>query len=221
MKPAILILLLAAAIPITGCTEQRVVGSRGILSDIPGAEGGLRPDGQPPPATARNAEWEAVLGPFRKDPALAPGAAEAAKKAGDQWPREIAPLRMQRRDGSIALVSNSPANVMFHLTQTLASGELELLYEQVLSEAAKVEYRKRSRDPREAVQWLARRQEDIGSLFAAMPLAEQTPGVMMSNIGRNRFRLAVEPDVAQGMSLRLTSMDVIVEEGQFKLLMIR
>lgn len=198
------------------------MGSRGILSDIPGAETGGRSEsekgGSPP--VARNAEWEAVLGPYRKDPELA-GEAASGKKGDDRGPKEIAPLRMQRRDGSILLVSNSPANVMYHLTQTLANGELELLYDQVLSEAAKVEYRKRARDPREAVTWLARHQDDIGALFAAMPLAEQTPGVVMTNIGRNRFRLGVEPDVAQGMSLRLTAMDVIIEEGHFRLLMVR
>jgi hypothetical protein len=211
--------LLLACLP--ACTE-RVVGSRGILTDIPGAEGGERPEveGESAAQSPRNAEWEAVLSPYRKEPDLAGGTKEG-KKGDGLGPKEIAPLRMQRRDGSIALISNSPANVMYHLTQTLASGELELLYDQVLSEASKVEYRKRARDPREAVAWLAKRQEDIGALFAAMPLAEQTPGVSMTNIGRNRFRLSVEPDVAQGMSLRLTAMDVIIEEGHFRLLMIR
>lgn len=221
---------LAAAVTLAAC-QRRVVSTSGILMGVPGAEGGILDDAQLQDqsaegsgAPAAETQWDAVLAPYHRERAEA----ERRKRGGDDddappepVPVEIAPLRKQYPDGRIELISAAPSHVIYHLTQTLANNETDLLFDQVLSDALKTSYRQRARDPREAIEWLSKRKDDIAALFAAMPLAENTPGVRMTNIGRNRFRIRVEPDVAIDARLRLSTIDIIIEQGRFRLLMLR
>ena len=206
-----------------GACSQRVVSVHGILNDLPGAEGGLKPDAAGSSSSAVRSDWDAILAPYRQDSMFGPNNADPDDDDDEDdtaaRPKEIAPLRMQRPDGSIYLVANSPGHVIYHLTQTLAKKEHELLFNDVLSDALKSEYRKRARDPKEAVQWLAQRERDIAALFAELPLAENTPGVEMKPIGRNRFRLEVSRELVP--ELKLSKFDVIIERGQFRLLMLQ
>lgn len=147
---------------------------------------------------------------------LAAGSNLDERKLTDE---EATTLRRINADGSITLISRSPSAVMYHLTTTLRNREYDLLLEQVISEKTKSEYRKRGADPMDAVKYLAKRQQDIQALFAAMPLGDQTPGVLIENIGPNQFRLA--PPVAISQDLRFRQFDVIIEQREFRLLMIR
>jgi hypothetical protein len=223
---------LAAAVATLPACERRVVSTSGILMGVPGAEGGILDDAQLQEANADGSggpvaetQWDAVLAPYHRERAEA----ERRKRGDDDdddappepVPVEIAPLRKQYPDGRIELISAAPSHVIYHLTQTLANNETDLLFDQVLSDALKTSYRQRARDPREAIEWLTKRDDDIAALFAAMPLAENTPGVRMTNIGRNRFRIRVEPDVAIDARLRLSTIDIIIEQGRFRLLMLR
>lgn len=230
-RSALVATLCVAAVAALPACQRRVVSTSGILMGVPGAEGGILDDAQLQDQSAEGSggpaaetQWDAVLAPYHRERAEA----ERRKRGGDDddappepVPVEIAPLRKQYPDGRIELVSAAPSHVIYHLTQTLANNETDLLFDQVLSDALKTSYRQRARDPREAVEWLTRRENDIAALFAAMPLAENTPGVRMEGIGRNRFRIRVLPDVAVDARLRLSTIDVIIEEGRFRLLMLR
>jgi hypothetical protein len=128
-------------------------------------------------------------------------------------------LRHTNPDGSVTLSLRSPAEVMYQVMTTLQHQEHDLLLEQVIAERAKREYLRRGRDPGEAVDFLVKHKEDVAALFATFPMADQTPGVHLETVGRNAFRLRAP--VAMAGELRLHSFDVVIEEGRFRLLMIR
>lgn len=147
---------------------------------------------------------------------LSVGTDAQERKLSDE---EVATLRRTSDDGTITLIARSPSHVMYHLTQTLRNKEYDLLLDQVISDATKIEYRKRAADPMDAVRYLVAREKDIQALFAAMPLGDQTPGVLFENIGPNQFRLS--PPAAISQELKFRHFDVIVERREFRLLMIR
>ena len=89
----------------------------------------------------------------------------------------------------------------------------------MLSQRTRSEYLARGKKPREAVEWLVRNQSDVEALLASMPAGEQTPGVLMTPIGNNAF--ALSPSGAEVLDLKYKTLDVVIERGQFKLLMIR
>jgi len=210
-QPAPALLLLALALPLCqGCAESRVVKSNDILQDIPGAQGGLRAE---TPPEDQSQDWEQLLAGYQSTPGASVGDDEQFQQI------DGAPLRLEAPDGSVLLVSKSPSHVMYHLTQTLAKGEDDLLLDQVLADRTKREYALRGRDPAEAVDWLKRHRQDIGALFAAIPMGEQTPGVFLEPLGDNAFRLSAPRAIRDGLTL--TEFDVVVEQGRFKLLMLR
>lgn len=189
-----------------GCTYERVVSVRGGLYGLPGAQGGLQPEADPgAPSTRAESRWDNLLARF-------PG--QEAPPPVDSAPT----LRRTRDDGSVELISTSPNHVMYHLTQTLISKEYDLLLEQVISERTKQNYEDRGLDPTDAVKFLVKHEKDIARLFATMPMGEQTPGVFTEVIGPNMFRLRASSIVAP--DLRFTAMDVIIERGRFRLLVI-
>jgi hypothetical protein len=83
----------------------------------------------------------------------------------------------------------------------------------MLSTVTKQEFHDRGFDPVEAHREMVRRQKDIRALFQAMPAGEFTPGVLMQNVGRNTFRLAIKGDP----HLRWSFIDVVLEQGNYKL----
>ncbi len=187
-----------------------MVRSNDILQDIPGAQGGIRAE-EPPEGQGQ--DWEQLLAEYQSTPGSSVGDAEQYEQI------DGSPLRLAAADGSIRLVSKSPSHVMYHLTQTLARGEDELLVDQVLSDRTKREYRVRGLDPIDALEWLKAHREDIGALFATIPMGEQTPGVFLESLGDNAFRLRAPTALRDGLVLR--EFDVVVEQGSFRLLVIR
>lgn len=203
-------IVLAAIASLTiGCVERRVVRSTDMLAGLPGAEGGQAPVR---PGVAQGPEWDQLLAQFEES--------GADDDPNAEWlPAEGQHLREVSRQGDIRLISQTPSHVMFHLTQTLRNDEFELLRDQVLSERTRRNYAERGRDPMEAVAFLNRNEQAVADLFGALPLGEQTPGVLLENIGPNAFRLRAPPAMAP--DLRFTQFDVIIERGTFRLLMIR
>lgn len=220
-----------ALVTVSACApETRIISARGGLYGLPGAQSSLEIEGeesraQEPSAAGAN-PWDRVLAAFPGAEA-SPTDEEAQAEPGAPDEREPQPqsraemlgLRRTARDGSIVLSSRSPSDVMYHVMTTLANEEDDLLFDQVIAEEAKQEYRKRARDPREAVEFLKKRRKDVAELFAAFPMGDQTPGVHLTTIGRNAFRLRAPAALAP--DLRLHSMDVVIERGQFRLLGIR
>jgi hypothetical protein len=206
-----------------GCqSEERVISARGGLYGLPGAQSGIieaAPDNSKPNANSQVASgpWDNVLRAF---PGYEAPATPTDDPSAEPLSRgEALGLRRVNRDGSVTLFARSPSDVMYHVMTTLENKEYELLLDQVIAEGTKSEYRNRGRDPNEAVEYLVKRRDDIAALFATFPMGDQTPGVQMQSIGRNIFRLTAP--VAMTQELRLHTFDVVIERGQFRLLMIR
>ncbi|MEO1128568.1 MAG: hypothetical protein AAFX05_02545 [Planctomycetota bacterium] len=196
-------LMLVLAVLTGGCAEERVVGVRGGLQSIPGATGGIR--AETPDTRGGDTAWAGTLAAYQPEV--------------DGEPVEGRPLRIaQEPDGSIILLNRSPRELVINLHETLRDQEHDLLFEQVLSEQTKQRYRDRSRDPRDAVTWLARNERPIQELLATMPAGEQTPGAFLQPLGDNAYR--IEAPGRELLDLKYSSLDVVVEQGQFRLLLI-
>ena len=202
---AIIAAVLASSVAIAGCQSERVVSVSGGLLGVPGASHNY---GQDVPIRGRD----------RKS---LEGALASHAPIDDENLKEIEsePLRFTDEDDDVILVSRSPRHVVFHLTRTLDRDEHDLLYEQVISEATKREYRERARDPRDALRFIIEHKEPIRELLDTMPMGEQTPGLFIESIGENRFRLTAPPAMAR--QLRFDHADFIIEDGMFRLLVIR
>jgi len=198
--------LIATTLLLTSCARQETtVVVRGGLATIPGAQFDLGPNARV--GRARGSSLEQTL-------------AMSAPLAGDKVDASSGePLRLEDEDGNITLVSRSPRHVLFHLIRTLDSGEDQLLYDQVLSDATKNEYANRGLDAWGAVEFIKSNQKNIRALVQTMPLGEQTPGLMTQSIGPNKFRLTANPSMASG--LRYKNAEFIIERGVCKLLVIR
>ncbi len=187
-----------------GCVEERVVDVRGGLQNMPGATGGTRPEVE---REAAPQAWERLLGKYRGD-------------LEGYVPVEGRPLRLVNENDpeDVVLLLDSPAKLLTNLQETLVGGEYQLMYEQVLSDRLKRNYRERLRDPREAAVFLARHERDVVALLATMPFADQTPGQTLKIIGPNAYRLTAPGGGA--LDLRFNHVDMIIEEGKFRLLRI-
>lgn len=208
-----------AAIVFAGCAaEPRIVSERSLLTGVPGAVNGGDAAATSAPNTSGSSaysdDWERTLRAFQT-PDLSPAGRMPVSSDAAAGAR----LRTELPGGRVVLTSRSPADLMFHLMTTLRNKEHDLLLDQVISERTKQEYRRRGRDEREAVEFLAANEKDVAALLWAFPMGERTPGVIMENVGRNAFRLRA-PVVMRG-ELRFTTLDVVIEHGQFRLLMIR
>lgn len=186
---------------LAGChTERRVVAVRGLnLADIPGAEGGVRAEG--PRRSVGGTSWEAVLSRGAPPP---PGR-----------PIDDDPLRRELPDGSVHLVSRSPGQLLQHLLETLQRDEMDLLYDQLLSEYTKEYYRDRGEDPRERLDYIRDNAVAIRELLLSMPMADATPGASFVKQGRNSFRL--EAPGAEWTGKKFTSISMRIENRRFVL----
>lgn len=196
MRAAPAILIAAFAMMTLGCTETRVVSQRGLnigtLSDGSGA---------PPQNT-----FEGILGAYTP---VELDESEAVDPSG---------LRRERDDGSIVLVSRSPRHLVYHLMQTINAEEWDLLYDQLLADDLKSAYIRRGLDPEESLAFIRKHRDDVRELLITMPAGEFSPQVRMETIGRNAFRLRMSS--AALLDMRFESIDVVIEDGSFRLLLI-
>ena len=179
---------------------------RGGIQNMPGAQGGVQPDApQPRESTGKN--YDGLLAKYRPE-------------EGDLVPDENHPLRLvDPNDPTKAtLILRSPQHVVIQLFETLNNKEYDLLYEQVLSDKLKQNYREQFRDPHEAVDYLVRNQRDVRKLIATMPAADQTPGLYLQPLGDNMFR--IEAPGRGALDMKFQTLDLILESGQFRLLLI-
>ena len=194
------------AAPLTGCEmERRVISVRGGLAGIEGAQG-------------QDLAESGGASPVRSD-AFARIVAKQRQQAAANNP-SLAPrsVRINHDDGSVTLILSSPRHVVLHLRQTLIQSEPELLYEQILSEQAKREYRQSGLDPHEAVKFLFEHRRDVLKMLQRMPQGELSPGMFLTKIGPNAYRMEIRGASAQGLMFR--RLDVIWERGVCKLLSI-
>lgn len=124
-------------------------------------------------------------------------------------------LREESPDGKVTLRARTGRQLMQHIYTTLRDGERDLFAEQVLSRRTRSEYEVRGLDPRQAFDTLLARAEDIQALFDAMPMGEQTPGVFLEPMGEGVMRFRVTGRAA--MDLRWTGIDMVMEDGSYRL----
>ncbi|MCA9306670.1 MAG: hypothetical protein KDA16_09060 [Phycisphaerales bacterium] len=195
------ILLFVAMLAAPGCTETRIVEERGVITLRDLQPGGLRPVRADQPSQT-SAGFESVLMTDEL-----PGT-----------PAEDDPLRRTMPDRSIQLFSFSPRHLIHHLQVTIQNNEPELINQYLISESLKDHYTAQRRDPREIPDFLIKNARDVQRLLKLLPLGENTPGATFEDIGRNRFRLA--PLGADMLELRYHALQLSIEDGQFRLLML-
>ncbi|MFG0328345.1 MAG: hypothetical protein ACF8PN_00465 [Phycisphaerales bacterium] len=127
-------------------------------------------------------------------------------------------LRVVHDDGSVTLNSPLPVHLLTHIRATLIDADYDLLYEQLISDYTKRVYHQRDRDPREVMTWFTDNQRDVLILLSRMGQGVNSPDVYWEMRGPiTRLQLYGEAK----RSSRLTTVDVIRENGQFKLVMIQ
>lgn len=201
--PALLVICAATV----SCTEKRIVAVRGGLHGFQGAESELSDVARK--SKPSGASWEGVLSRFYPD--------SDAHTRGEAVPGF--PNRREMPDGSVHLVSRSPRDLIVHIVETLNQEEYELLYKQLLSERTKQAYRDRNRDPKEAVKFMVKRKKDVIDFLNMMPNGENTPGVRLKTLGPSRYALL--PQHAEKLGKRFKEMEFAIEDGRFKLVVLR
>lgn len=193
---------------LSGCVEERVVAVRGGLQNMPGAVGGVRPDRSDSGESmgVRADRWGRYLAAHGDPHAKLSGSEEDFRRHIDEF-------------GNVTLILRSPADVLYHTYRTIQGSEWELLYEQVISEKLKRNYVEHFKDPEESVRFLRRNRLDVLQLLEVLPGAEMTPGAMLSTVGPMAFRITASPE--QTFGRRFKSVDVIIEDGVFRLLLIK
>jgi hypothetical protein len=182
---AVLVAAVVFGVFVSGCEEREVRRSRGLLEGLPGV---IRGDGR-----------------------------EAAdQKPGDQEQGFGAerPLVIENADGSVTLRTYQMRDVMVLIARLLSEEKDDLLHEQLVSDAIKLDLELRGRSPRDAVTLLRENREDILKMFGRMPAAEQTPGVIADKQARNMYELRLTGTLAQDMAF--TKMWVVFEKGMWK-----
>lgn len=190
----------------TGCVEERVVAVRGGLQNLPGAVGGVRPDVAPnKDAESLEGRWDRILAGYGDPQADLEGTVERPRRSIDQF-------------GNVTLILRSPSDVLWHLYWTIQLQEWDLLYEQVISERLKRNYVERFREPEDALVFIQRHRREVIAVLVLLPGAELTPGAQFRSIGPSAFRITVPDGAAK--DAKFSSVDVIIEDGIFRLLLI-
>jgi hypothetical protein len=185
--------------------QEKVVAVRGGLQNMPGARGGVRVEASEETAPGKN--YERLLSKYNTyDDELVPD--------------ENHPLRLvdPHDPERVTLVMHSPQHVVIHLHETLQNGELDLLYDQVLSDRLKRNYRELLKDPHEAVDYLVKNEKAVRRLIATMPAADQTPGLSLRPLGDNMYRIQAPGNGS--LDMKFQKLDLVLEDGQFRLLLI-
>ena len=128
-------------------------------------------------------------------------------------------IRIEKPGGEIILVSRNARELAFHLRQTLARNEPDLLLQQVLSEETREAYIAQGKDPAEAVTFLFKRQDDVLRLIQNLHLAERLPLDLGEVIGSNQYRLRVPPGIVDP-PLRFDTFDYVFDRDGCRLLLI-
>lgn len=170
---------------LAGCEEREVRRTPGLLEGLPGV---IRGDGREA-APQRPIETSADLGAER-------------------------PLVTENVDGSVTLRTYQMRDVMVLIARLLSEEKDDLLHEQLVSDAIKLDLELRGRSSRDAVNLLRENREDILKMFGRMPAAEQTPGVIAEKQARNMYELRLTGTLAQDMAF--TKLWVVFEKGMWK-----
>lgn len=129
-----------------------------------------------------------------------------------------ATIVIEEPDGSKRLVAYSPRHVMLHVENCLDEQQDELFLRDMVDDQAKEHFRTTGKDPMEFVKRLRKHRKDIAKLFARMPMAENSPTVIIDQPGNRTWVITLTGKPAEG--LVWTRLWVRNNMGQFKLLWI-
>jgi hypothetical protein len=118
-------------------------------------------------------------------------------------------------EGKTILRAASVRQLIIHIQKTIVEDDADVFAAQVLSRSTREEFMARGLDPREAFDWAIARRDELGRLFARMPMGEHTPSVVSRKLGRNLQRIEVTGQAAE--DLTYTGLDVVLEAGAWKL----
>jgi hypothetical protein len=121
----------------------------------------------------------------------------------------------QTPDGKPRLIAKTGRHLILHMYNTIEDGQRDLFVEQVLSSVTRAECHQRGVDPGTLYDTLAENRLDLYDLFNLMPMAERTPGVVMTPVGDGAYRVKVTG--LGTANLRWTGFDMIMEGGSWRL----
>lgn len=200
-------IVLVAAAPLMGCaSEERIVSVRGGLYGVPGAQSNIGLTARP---VSAGTSIENIVDRYH-------GGSQQLE-VGEEvegWPN-----RRRLDDGSLFLISRSPGDLVVHLFETTIDGDWELMYSQLIAEEAKDNYRQANRDPEEIIRFLREHRVDFVTLLRHLNYGEHSPGVRLIPLPGNLYRLDV-PTAREKMQ-RFSTMEMVLEDGRMKLLLVR
>ncbi|MEM1167255.1 MAG: hypothetical protein AAGI30_13305 [Planctomycetota bacterium] len=169
------------------CVETRVVHRKGMRVYSP----------RPTPETAQRPIEELLAD-------LAPEGVEV----------DPATMRYTTPNTEVVLVALAPRHVILHLHTTITNQEYDLLYDQVISEYVKSQYRSRGEDPQEAVDAIIDAREEVLALLQTVPSGEHSPSVRLSS---RDGRLRLHSSLARLERWRFSTLEFIVEPQGMRL----
>jgi hypothetical protein len=191
-----------------GCAEeQKVVGVRGGIYNMPGAVANL-PYDRPAPPTGSAGAWDHLRARF-----------EAEHQ--DLEPDPLNPMRARERDNParVIVLLHSPRHLVINLREAILANEWELIQDQMISQRLKDDQRSYLRDPLDALRAIARNRRSVVRMLDTMPDGDQTPGIILKPLGGNTFRLSAPGGDA--LELPVRDLDMVIEDNQFRILAVR
>jgi hypothetical protein len=153
-----------------------------------------------------------------------PDAKTQTKPVGDRFGGKFADptavpdnkIVIEKPDGQKILIARSVRQMMTHVEQTLDDGDEVLLYEQVISQETKEQYRAKGKDPLQIIDYLKEHRKQIAVLFSRMPFAEQSPNVILEQPGDKVFLIRLTGLAAK--DTEFTRLWAKMEKGNWKFL---
>ncbi|MDP7029374.1 MAG: hypothetical protein QF733_04045 [Phycisphaerales bacterium] len=128
-------------------------------------------------------------------------------------------IRTDHEDGSVELRNVVPMHLVVNLLECMRRGEYRVIYDQLIAVEKRTWYDERGESGFEEFQaWFERNRKDIGSMLNRMQ-AGKVYGEVAVTTGERRGTVALRPSVAY--DFRLKAIDVVREDGDWKLLDIR
>jgi hypothetical protein len=194
----VLLICTLVAISLPGCTEEKVIYNRPMLSSLPNAQTGqvvTAPKGWASPQFAGGVEPQAI--------------------GADGKPKTGADTLIIENGKSRTMLSRTGRELMIHIYRALEKEDRQFFVDEILSERTRTECYRNGVQPEKLFDGLLEIGDEVVELFNAMPQGEATPGVLMNPIGGGLFRLQVDPRRVR--ESRFNGFDMIMEKGQWRL----
>ena len=128
-------------------------------------------------------------------------------------------IRTEQEDGTVELQCMLPMHLVVNLLECLRRGEYQLIYDELISSEKRSWYEKEGDVGYERFQdWFEQNRKDMASMLNRMH-AGKVFGEVSVSTGESRGTVALRPKVAY--DFRLKAIDIVREDGQWKLVDVR